>query len=197
MSTQNPVDLDYKALSNAGTWFIGKLQTEKDKERLLDGLEGASPGLNRRHYDDLISTLDKRVFLLHNIHEKEPVPFQTRWAMNYLAGPLTRAQLPDLNKLVGATFTPAAAPTPKQEPRTPSDVDPAPQASTPPPSTPESAQDAQPGSTTRPSFTTTAGTSTKPPSPAHSSSVSRASSGIPSTAPRSSASSGTLRRRNP
>jgi hypothetical protein len=102
--TQNPVDIDYKGLSNAGTWFIGKLQTERDKERLLDGLEGASPGLDRKAYDRLISSLDKRVFLLHNVHERKPELFHTRWAMNYLAGPLTRAQLPELNEIVGATL---------------------------------------------------------------------------------------------
>jgi len=100
--TQNPVDVDYKALSNAGTWFIGKLQTEQDKNRLLDGLEGAAPGLDRKTYDKLISTLDKRVFLLHNVHEDEPVLFHTRWAMNYLTGPLTRVQIPALNDLAGA-----------------------------------------------------------------------------------------------
>jgi len=100
--TQNPVDVDYKAMSNAGTWFIGKLQTEQDKNRLLDGLEGAAPGLDRKTYDKLISTLDKRVFLLHNVHEDQPVLFHTRWAMNYLTGPLTRVQLPALNELVGA-----------------------------------------------------------------------------------------------
>jgi hypothetical protein len=103
--TQNPADLDYKALSNAGTWFIGKLQTDNDKDRLLDGLEGAAPGLDRSHYDDLISTLDKRVFLLHNIHEPEPELFKTRWAMNYLPGPLTRNQIPTLNQLAGAKLT--------------------------------------------------------------------------------------------
>ncbi len=101
--TQNPVDVDYKALSNAGTWFIGKLQTENDKARLLDGLESAmSGGMDRGEYDRLISSLGKRVFLLHNVHEKHPQPFQTRWAMNYLAGPLTRSQVPALNQLVGA-----------------------------------------------------------------------------------------------
>jgi hypothetical protein len=100
--TQNPVDLDYKGLSNAGSWFIGKLQTEQDKQRLLDGLEGASPGLDRRTYDQMISTLGKRVFLLHNVHEKGPQLFQTRWAMNYLAGPLTRVQIPALNQLRAA-----------------------------------------------------------------------------------------------
>lgn len=101
--TQNPVDVDYKGLSNAGTWFIGKLQTENDKARLLDGLESAMQGgMDRGEYDRLISSLGKRVFLLHNVHEKHPQPFQTRWAMNYLAGPLTRSQIPELNQLVGA-----------------------------------------------------------------------------------------------
>ncbi len=113
--TQNPVDMDYKALSNAGSWFIGKLQTEQDKERLLDGLESAmAGGLDRRVYDRLISSLGKRVFLLHNVHEKRPALFQTRWAMNYLAGPLTRAQIPAVNQLAGASLTaqvPPAAPT--------------------------------------------------------------------------------------
>ncbi|MBN2084483.1 MAG: ATP-binding protein [Anaerolineales bacterium] len=102
LATQNPVDIDYKALSNAGTWCIGKLQTDQDKQRLLDGLE--TPGVNRAEYDKIISRLGKRVFLLHNTHAKGPVIFQTRWAMNYLAGPLTRAQIPALNKLVGAVL---------------------------------------------------------------------------------------------
>ncbi|KAA3643109.1 MAG: ATP-binding protein [Chloroflexi bacterium] len=100
--TQNPVDLDYKALSNTGTWFIGRLQTERDKDRLLDGLEGVSGDMDRKAFDSLISKLDKRVFLLHNVHEKAPQVFYTRWAMNYLTGPLTRAQIPALNKLAGA-----------------------------------------------------------------------------------------------
>jgi len=100
VATQNPVDLDYKALSNAGTWLIGKLQTDQDKARLLDGLEGAAPGVDRSAFDRMISLLDKRVFLLHNVHEDEPEVFYTRWAMNYLPGPLTRAQIPALNDLV-------------------------------------------------------------------------------------------------
>ncbi len=103
LATQNPVDIDYKALSNAGTWFIGKLQTDRDKERLLDGLQGAAPDLNRRQSDELISGLDKREFLLHNIHNDKPLVFKTRWAMNYLAGPLTRAQIPMLNQLAGVS----------------------------------------------------------------------------------------------
>ena len=102
LATQNPVDVDYKALSNAGTWFIGKLQTEQDKNRLLDGLESAAGGVTRNEFDKLISSLGKRAFVLHNVHAKQPVLFQSRWAMNYLAGPLTRMQIPALNKLANA-----------------------------------------------------------------------------------------------
>ena len=102
LATQNPVDIDYKALSNTGSWFIGKLQTERDKNRLLDGLQSASADLDRNAYSEIISALGKRVFLLHNIHSNEPVLFQSRWTMNFLAGPLTRPQIPVLNRLVGA-----------------------------------------------------------------------------------------------
>lgn len=101
LSTQNPVDVDYKALSNAGTWMVGRLQTDQDKQRLLDGLESASGGLARKTYDKMISGLGKRVFLYHNVHEKKPAVFHTRWAMSYLAGPLTITQVPKLNELVG------------------------------------------------------------------------------------------------
>ncbi|HEX6202747.1 MAG TPA: DUF87 domain-containing protein, partial [Thermoanaerobaculia bacterium] len=94
LGTQNPVDLDYKGLANIGTWFLGRLQTERDKQRLLDGLEGAGgTGLPRAEIDRLLSTLGKRVFLMRNVHEPEPVLFQTRWAMSYLAGPMSREQL--------------------------------------------------------------------------------------------------------
>ena len=99
LTTQNPADLDYKGLTNAGTWFIGRLQAERDKKRLLDGLESASAdigGMDRKTLDATISSLDKRVFLLHNVHEDVPVTFQTRWAMSYLRGPLTRLQVRDL-----------------------------------------------------------------------------------------------------
>ncbi len=101
LATQNPVDVDYKALSNAGTWFIGRLQTDQDKQRLLDGLQSAAGGIDRAEFDRMISTLPKRTFILHNVHAKGPQVFQTRWVMNYLAGPLMRAQIPALNALVG------------------------------------------------------------------------------------------------
>lgn len=97
LTTQNPVDLDYKGLTNAGTWFIGRLQTERDKMRVLDGLESASSeagqALNRESLSRIISALGKRIFLLHNVHEEGPVTFSTRWAMSYLRGPLTRRQV--------------------------------------------------------------------------------------------------------
>jgi hypothetical protein len=110
LATQNPVDLDYKALANAGTWFIGKLQTDQDKQRLLDGLEGAMAGsLDRAGYDRMISTLGKRVFLLHNIHAKGPKLFTTRFAMNYLPGPIARVQIPQLNALVQPAQPPLSA----------------------------------------------------------------------------------------
>lgn len=97
LSTQNPVDLDYKAISNAGTWFLGRLQTERDKARLLDGLEGASISgqkqFNRQNMEQILSALGNRVFLMNNIHEDAPVIFETRWALSYLRGPLTREQI--------------------------------------------------------------------------------------------------------
>jgi hypothetical protein len=95
LATQNPADLDYKGLSNTGTWFIGRLQTERDKMRILEGLEGAraGQGFDKQELDRIISGLGKRVFLLHNVHESEPALFQTRWVMSYLRGPLTRQQI--------------------------------------------------------------------------------------------------------
>lgn len=96
-ATQNPVDLDYKALSNMGTWFIGRLQTERDKARLLDGLESAGGGgFNRSQVEKIISDLGNRVFLVNNTHEDAPELFQTRWALSYLRGPLTRDQIKTL-----------------------------------------------------------------------------------------------------
>ncbi|MCA9007850.1 MAG: ATP-binding protein, partial [Planctomycetaceae bacterium] len=100
LSTQNPVDLDYKGLSNTGTWFIGRLQTERDKARVLDGLESASgtagSQFHRQEMEAILSDLGSRVFLLHNVHEDAPVVFQTRWALSYLRGPLTRNQIQTL-----------------------------------------------------------------------------------------------------
>ncbi len=114
LATQNPIDLDYKGLTNCGTWFIGRLQTERDKNRILDGLEGVStaggPPLDRGELSRMISDLGKRVFLMHNVHEDHPVTFQTRWAMSYLRGPMTRAQIGELKSGVGVESAAGTAP---------------------------------------------------------------------------------------
>ncbi len=97
LATQNPVDLDYKALSNAGTWFLGRLQTERDKLRVLDGLEGVAAaqggGFDRQRIEEILSGLASRVFLMNNVHEDAPVLFETRWALSFLRGPLTRSEI--------------------------------------------------------------------------------------------------------
>jgi hypothetical protein len=97
LATQNPVDIDYKALSNAGTWLIGRLQTERDQMRVLDGLEGASANggvpFDRQATGRVLSGLATRVFLMHNVHEDAPEVFESRWALSYLRGPLTRSQI--------------------------------------------------------------------------------------------------------
>jgi len=96
LATQNPVDLDYKAMSNAGTWCIGRLQTERDKARIVEALQSASGDVDVKSLDALISGLEKRRFVIHNTHEDAPGVFTTRWAMSYLRGPLTRDQISDL-----------------------------------------------------------------------------------------------------
>ncbi|MGD9056610.1 MAG: DUF87 domain-containing protein [Desulfobacterales bacterium] len=134
LSTQNPVDLDYKGLSNTGSWFIGRLQTERDKERVLAGLEGAAAGtgFDRSRMEEILAGLGKRVFLLNNVHENAPVTFETRWVLSYLRGPMTREQIKILmadtksqQKPVAASVqtaaaalpaTPAAQPTGAQAP---------------------------------------------------------------------------------
>ena len=93
LSTQNPVDIDYKAISNAGTWMIGRLQTDRDKQRLLDGMGASDGSVDLKTVADTISALDKRQFVLHSTRSSAPKKFSTRWAMSYLAGPLTRDQI--------------------------------------------------------------------------------------------------------
>lgn len=100
LATQNPVDLDYKGLANTGTWFIGRLQTERDKARVLEGLEGASSSagkkFDRGRMEQTLAGLGSRIFLMNNVHEDEPVVFETRWCLSYLRGPLTRTQIKQL-----------------------------------------------------------------------------------------------------
>lgn len=98
LATQNPIDIDYKALSNTGTWFVGRLQTEQDKNRLIDGLSTTEGEINRSEADKLISALEKRSFLYMNIHEPGLKVMTTRWTLNYLAGPLTSRSIGKLKE---------------------------------------------------------------------------------------------------
>jgi hypothetical protein len=133
LSTQNPVDLDYKGLSNCGTWFIGRLQTERDKMRVIEGLEGAAAsaggGFDRAATEQLLASLGRRVFLMRNVHEESATVFQTRWALSYLRGPLTLPQVRSLSSKppvpppqdVPAAAVPASAPS-ASRPGLPPDV---------------------------------------------------------------------------
>jgi hypothetical protein len=108
LSTQNPVDLDYKAMSNAGTWMVGRLQTERDKARILEGLTSAAGDTDIGVFDEMISGLGKRQFVLQSTQRKAPTVFGTRWAQSYLAGPLTREQV---DRLTPHVEVPAGSPT--------------------------------------------------------------------------------------
>ena len=115
LATQNTVDLDYKGLGNAGTWFLGRLQTERDKARVLDGLEGARRAARSiaQPADKTLSTLGKRVFLLHDVHAGAPDHVQSRWALSYLRGPLS--QRPDPRRSP-RTVPPSAAEARRRRP---------------------------------------------------------------------------------
>ncbi len=130
LATQNPVDLDYKGLANCGTWFLGRLQTERDKARILDGLEGATQGAGRAFdrptIDKMLSGLGKRVFLMNNVHDNAPALFQTRWALSYLGGPMTRAQIEKI-------MAPRKAAMPESQAAPVAEAAPAGAAATPPP----------------------------------------------------------------
>jgi DNA helicase HerA-like ATPase len=114
LATQNPVDLDYKGLSNAGLWFLGRLQTARDKARVLDGLEGAAASaggsFDRGRLDRLLSGLEQRRFLMHSVHGDEETLFQTRWTMAYLRGPLVREEIRRLTAAAAPPASPASAP---------------------------------------------------------------------------------------
>jgi hypothetical protein len=111
LTTQNPGDIDYKTLTNCGTWFVGKLSTQRDKDKVLEGMEGLNlgdAGMSREWLDKAISTLDSRVFIMHNAHDNVPHVFHTRWAMSYLRGPITRDEI---RKLVKGGRRPEPVPT--------------------------------------------------------------------------------------
>lgn len=128
LATQNPVDLDYKGLANIGAWFIGRLQTDRDKARVLEGLEGAAAGrgarFDRSAAEQILAGLGSRIFLLHDVHAEGSEIFESRWAMSYLRGPLSRAQIKLLTAAqatsgsTGAATT-ASAPPPVSQPSAP------------------------------------------------------------------------------
>lgn len=114
LCTQNPVDLDYKGLANCGTWFIGKLQTERDKARVLEGLKTASNGdIDAATLDSMLAQIAKRTFLMRSIYLKDPVLFRTRWTLSYLRGPLTLTQIAQLTDRNGFESKPAPVSEPK------------------------------------------------------------------------------------
>ncbi len=121
LATQNPVDLDYKGLSNAGTWFLGRLQTERDKARVLEGLEGVAAGggpkFDRGAMEQTLAGLKSRVFVMNDVHEDAPVVFESRWAMSYLRGPLTRGQIKTLMDPRKAAGPPAGTAAEAEAPR--------------------------------------------------------------------------------
>jgi hypothetical protein len=121
LATQNPVDLDYKGLANAGTWFIGRLQTERDRERLLQGLLSASGSggqkLDEAALNAALGQLRQRVFLLHDVREDAPTLFETRWTLSYLKGPLTREELRRVSQAARADeASPASGASPQAVP---------------------------------------------------------------------------------
>ncbi len=115
LATQNPIDLDYKGLSNCGTWFLGRLQTERDKLRVLEGLEGAALGANqafdRNVMDQVLSALGSRVFVMNDVRESGPIIFQTRQTLAFLRGPLSRDQIKTLMEPKKAAAPAPTAPT--------------------------------------------------------------------------------------
>jgi hypothetical protein len=146
LSTQNPVDVDYKALSNAGTWMIGRLQTDRDKQRLLDGMSAAAGGVDVGAVGDTISGLAKREFVLRRAGKDQPEVFTTRWAMSYLRGPLTRDQIAVLMAEQKGVATTAAAPPAVSTPEAAT----APGSAFPPPTIPNAAPAAPPASSIAP-----------------------------------------------
>lgn len=126
LATQNPVDLDYKGLANCGTWFIGKLQTERDKSRVIEGLNAASNGeLNTNTLNKMIAATGSRMFIMRSVHMEEPILFQTRWTLSYLRGPLTLAQIKTLTQKTEEPEAPPKTPQMQQatKPVIPSEIE--------------------------------------------------------------------------
>jgi hypothetical protein len=86
IATQNPMDLDYRALSNAGTWLIGRLTTDADRARVMDGL--GEPKKNSA-LNDVVKRLPPRWFVVRDAKTSKVTLLNPRWAMSYLRGPMT------------------------------------------------------------------------------------------------------------
>jgi hypothetical protein len=116
LSTQNPVDIDYKGLSNIGTWFIGKLQTKQDIAKVIDGLASQITSMSKRDIATMIAALKGRTFFLKSAHEDEVRIFKTRWVLSYLKGPMSKN---DIRTLMHEKKQKSSTPTPKtvQQPR--------------------------------------------------------------------------------
>jgi hypothetical protein len=99
VATQNPMDLDYRALSNAGVWCVGRLQTDADRGRVVDALSGGErDGVEPEALANVLKLLAPRWFVLRNVHQTPPmVLVQSRTTLCWLRGPMTRS---DLKRLV-------------------------------------------------------------------------------------------------
>jgi hypothetical protein len=123
LATQNPIDLDYKALSNAGVWFVGRLQTDADRARVVEGLVGSEAGgggaaLDAQDLAAIIKALPPRTFFVRDVHAgRGSTILETRWTLSWLRGPMTRREIRRLatDALLAApapAFAPAPAPAP-------------------------------------------------------------------------------------
>jgi hypothetical protein len=97
IATQNPMDLDYRALSNAGLWCVGRLQTDADRERVLDGLgdtSGQEGGFTKAELANTVKRLAPRWSLMRDAHAQGGlVLLKPRWAISLMLGPMTRTEI--------------------------------------------------------------------------------------------------------
>jgi hypothetical protein len=97
VATQNPMDLDYRALSNAGLWFVGRLQTDADRARVADGLALATRADDEGVRDlerTLLQCLAPRWFVVRDVHAASgPLLLHPRWTMSFMRGPMTRGEI--------------------------------------------------------------------------------------------------------
>ncbi|PIE02873.1 MAG: hypothetical protein CSA81_05060 [Acidobacteria bacterium] len=105
LATQNPVDLDYKGLSNIGTWFIGRLQTPQDQKRVIDGIRSSAKNMDEKTIANQLANMKSRTFLLHSVHNDGPLLFGSRWVLSYLKGPISLSDIAKLKQASQGTNT--------------------------------------------------------------------------------------------